>query len=56
MRIERTSDMVNVVRCKDCKHGDIDPSGKVSYCLLGGLRNPNYFCADGERKDKDEQS
>ena len=46
-------DTVIPVRCKDCKHGDIDdPVFPCQYyCHMGHMWNDAYhFCADGERK------
>lgn len=46
-------DAVEVVRCKDCKHGEIDdPDFPYQYyCRMGHMWNDAYhFCADGERK------
>ncbi len=46
-------DAVEVVRCKNCKHGDIDdPVFPCQYyCHMGHMWNDAYhFCADGERK------
>lgn len=49
-------DVVQVVRCKDCKHLN------YLYCPLSYIeqheirmicRPPEWFCADGERKDED---
>ena len=38
-----------LVRCKDCKHYDIETQS----CLdgLDGIFQPDWYCADGERKD-----
>ena len=40
-----------VVRCKDCKHYD----SETQSCLdgLDGIFQPDWFCADGTRKDGD---
>ncbi len=56
--IERqpAADVVDVVRCKDCKHRDPEDLK----CDCGGLEragcifsvSDNYFCAHGERKEK----
>ena len=49
-------DAVKVVRCKDCKHGDIDdPVFPCQYyCHMGHMWNDAYhFCADGERRAED---
>jgi len=42
-----SNDVVDVVRCKDCKHRN-----RLAYCpLCGVMVTPDdYFCADGERK------
>ena len=50
-----TIDAVPVVRCKDCKHGEVDEPEDFpdQYCChCGHMWNEGYyFCADGERKD-----
>lgn len=56
-----TIDAVPVVRCKDCKWYEIaqlkqdgtdDRRYKPSYCtLLRHSFKPDYFCADGQRRD-----
>lgn len=60
--IERTQieDVASVVRCIDCKHWhrSLSDDGKIeffnfSYCEKGHCGFPNFFCADGERKDGD---
>lgn len=41
-----------IVRCKDCKHGEIDTAinGVLLSITCGGVRHrPEWFCADGER-------
>ena len=40
-----TADVVEVVRCKDCKH--------LGFCgtHLFYLKDPNSFCSNGERKE-----
>ena len=41
-------DVVPVVRCKDCK--GYDHTG--DFCeFLNGVRHPEHFCGEGERKD-----
>lgn len=50
-------DAVEVVRCKDCKHGEIDdPDFPYQYyCQMGHMWNDErHFCADGERRADDE--
>jgi len=47
----------DVVRCKDCKHGQYEEWNngecvdKTVYCDGYGIHKPDWFCADGERKD-----
>lgn len=49
-----------VVRCIDCKHWhrSLSDDGKIEYfnlshCEKGHHGFPNFFCADGERKEGD---
>ena len=48
-----TSDVIEVVRCKDCQHF----TGKAydGYCIANSLatRYANDFCSNGERKAND---
>lgn len=37
-----------LVRCADCRHADISPSGLIK--CRGIFRSREWFCADGERK------
>ena len=58
------SDIVEVVRCKDCKFYEIawlkkdgtdDNRYKPSICVnaqYGITRKPDWFCADAERKEE----
>ena len=52
------ADVVQVVRCEDCKHAWIHPCGYV-YCHRDGRNayemtfNLDSFCSYGERKDGD---
>jgi hypothetical protein len=50
-----TVDAVPVVRCKDCKHYRTSDAGHpdCDYCnrLICGTVRPDFYCADGERKD-----
>ena len=51
-----TVDAVPVVRCKDCSHAIINenhPNKPLICCLtrMCGTTKPEWFCADGERKD-----
>ena len=52
-----TIDAVPVVRCKDCKQGEIDDPDFPDqyYCHAGcGWNNGGFYCAYGERKEGDE--
>lgn len=56
------ADVVEVVRCKDCRYYNIyqlkrdytdDRRYSPSVCIIGKYavrRNPEWFCADGERR------
>ena len=49
-----TIDAVPVVRCKDCKQGEIDDPDFPDqyYCHAGcGWNNGDFYCAYGERKE-----
>jgi len=37
-----------VVRCADCRHADISPSGLIK--CRGIFRSKDWFCADGVKK------
>ena len=46
-----------LVRCKDCKYGQYEEwdngecVDKTVYCDGYGIHKPDWFCADGERRD-----
>ena len=44
--------LVEVVRCKYCKHHEDESPGMV-YCpdQVGGWVSDDFYCADGERRD-----
>lgn len=48
-------DIVEVVRCKDCKYHEDEAPGML-WCphIAGCWVNENWFCADGGRKETDE--
>lgn len=52
-----TIDAVPVVRCKECKRGQVDDpeyDPDLYHCELGcGWNKGYFFCAYGERKDGD---
>jgi len=43
-----------IIRCKDCKHTLKENNGALVCCLtkMVGTTDPNWFCADGERKEQ----
>ena len=48
-KLIRNKDVVEVVRCKDCKYHD-EFSSKCNKLHLTPMR-PNYFCSFGERRE-----
>lgn len=50
-------DLVEVVRCKDCKNG-IQKSADSVLCfkcsVVAQIMNPLDFCSDGERKQAEQ--
>lgn len=52
------ADVVEVVRCKDCKHWGGVTFGYVcrewSGMTFRNYTKPDYYCSRGERKDKDD--
>lgn len=44
------ADVVEVVRCKDCKHWQ--DGGFSSYCICDGFTHSDDYCSYGERKDE----
>ena len=52
-----SADVVEVVRCKDCKHGEVDAPDdfpNLHYCHEGcGWNNADFYCKSGERRDND---
>ncbi len=50
----RDGRLVEVVRCKDCRHSDDIPGGrfcKYGVCVECEVED-DFFCRDGERKEK----
>lgn len=48
---------IEVVRCKDCTFYGKSPFGHatIGWCkIFGNHRNPDWFCANGEKKIKDK--
>ncbi len=60
-RIDKKANMVEVVRCKDCVNCIKETNGElfcdilaIGYEPLGSKKvNENWFCADGEREEKE---
>lgn len=51
-----TVDAVPVVRCKDCRWACLAPQRQTATCMkkrLPSTHEYDYFCADGERKEKE---
>lgn len=50
-----TADVVPVVRCKDCEHGQFMPSCSMYLCRCTGgkLRYADNYCNYGERKEQE---
>ena len=48
-----SADVVEVVRCKDCKYGEVNDAcdDEVICCNDYASWSKNGFCSDGERKD-----
>lgn len=46
-----------LVRCKDCKHWDKGHTEECdnlnSICFHNGWCKPDWYCADGERRNRD---
>ena len=53
------ADVVEVVRCKDCKHGQRNNYGELrghyncEYDTDGPLKPPRFFCSFGERREQE---
>lgn len=52
-----TADVVEVVRCKDCRHSkmaDYIPAQCPYYCkLMANCHSGDFFCSMGERREDD---
>lgn len=53
------ADVAPVVRCKDCKHRDPEDhkcdSGRLERAGCIFAVDDDYFCADGERKEEEDE-
>ena len=45
------AETIEVVRCKDCKHWERDVIFQDGWCRGRRQGDPNWFCADGERRE-----
>lgn len=58
MENEPTADVVEVVRCKDCKHAEIQDYAPPSCrycCKYSALYHAkNFYCSMGERREDDK--
>lgn len=50
------ADVAEVVRCKECKHWERDVIFQDGWCMGRHQPNPNWFCADGERRTDDDRN
>ena len=54
-----TADVVEVVRCKDCKYGEVDdadfPDQYLCHHSGDNWNNGNHFCAFGTPKERGEE-
>ena len=48
LQMTPTADVVEVVRCKDCKY-----FSEIRHCGVLGFCEPNEFCSRGERRKED---
>lgn len=46
INVTPTADVVEVVRCKDCKY-----FSEFQHCVILGFCEPNEYCSRGERMD-----
>jgi hypothetical protein len=61
LELEPAVDAVPVIRCRDCKHGEPTKNARDEavikckeicwLCRLPRLMEPDWYCADGERRD-----
>lgn len=53
VRGKRLADFLDVVRCKDCKHGVMSTNGDLHCTDINGMLSPkpDDYCSCGERKD-----
>ena len=49
--IRQHIDITELIRCQDCKYWEYDTIFSDGCCRGKHQGNPNWFCADGERKE-----
>ena len=49
LQMAPTADVVEVVRCKDCKY-----FSEFQYCGVLGFCEPNEYCSRGERRNRND--
>lgn len=58
MENEPTADVVEVVRCRDCKYGEVDDMDFPTqiFCRYNGndWNEDNHYCSYGERREDDK--
>ena len=51
--------ITELVRCKNCRHWDKGHTEECtnldSVCFRNGLCKPDWYCADGERKEGEQE-
>ena len=45
---------IDIVRCKECRYWEMRNSPRGWCVVHQGYVSPQYFCADGERKESDD--
>lgn len=48
-------DVVEVVRCKNCKYNYLDPNNEKKCLKVDRISNPEFYCADGELAVEEEK-
>ena len=52
---KRIEEIHELVRCKDCKNVECEGVEGLLVCEMSGFsHSPEFFCADGERKEKEQ--
>lgn len=51
--LEEFEQVQKLVRCKECRHWEMRNSPRGWCVVHQGYVSPQYFCADGERKESE---